>query len=110
VLQIGRPLKEAGAIPYVSRPLKIPSVMTLTTLADIRELVERHLPAECRERDTGHLAAYRGPDECGCAGRRYQRGGDRLTARPAARAGAVPAPVMPRSRCNLMLCSRRETT
>jgi hypothetical protein len=34
------------------RPLKILSVMTLTTLADIRELVERHLPAECRERDT----------------------------------------------------------
>jgi hypothetical protein len=26
--------------------------MTLTTLADMRELVERHLPAECRERDT----------------------------------------------------------
>jgi hypothetical protein len=26
--------------------------MTLTTLADIRELVERHLPAECRERET----------------------------------------------------------
>jgi hypothetical protein len=34
------------------RPLKIPTVMTLTTLADIRELVERHPPAECRERDT----------------------------------------------------------
>jgi hypothetical protein len=32
--------------------------MTLTTLADIRELVERHLPAECRERDTWrHVAA-----------------------------------------------------
>ena len=40
------------------RPLKILSVMTLTTLADIRELVERHLPAECRERDTWqHVAA-----------------------------------------------------
>jgi hypothetical protein len=40
------------------RPLKIPSVMTLTTLADIRELVERLLPAECRERETWlHVAA-----------------------------------------------------
>jgi len=26
--------------------------MTLNKLADVRELVERHLPAECRERDT----------------------------------------------------------
>jgi hypothetical protein len=26
--------------------------MTLKTLADVRELVERHLPAERRERDT----------------------------------------------------------
>ena len=40
------------------RPLKIPTVMTLATLADIRELVERHLPAECRERETWqHVAA-----------------------------------------------------
>jgi hypothetical protein len=32
--------------------------MTLTTLADMRELVERHLPAECRERYTWqHVAA-----------------------------------------------------
>jgi hypothetical protein len=34
------------------RPLKIPTVMDLHTLADVRELVERHLPAECRERET----------------------------------------------------------
>jgi hypothetical protein len=40
------------------RPLKIPTVMTLTTLADMRELVEKHLPAECRERETWrHVAA-----------------------------------------------------
>jgi hypothetical protein len=31
------------------RPLKIPSVMTLKTLADVRELIARHLPARCRE-------------------------------------------------------------
>jgi hypothetical protein len=34
------------------RPLKIPTVITLKTLADVRELVERHPPAECRARDT----------------------------------------------------------
>jgi hypothetical protein len=34
------------------RPLKIPSVKTLKTLADVRALVERHLPAEHRQRDT----------------------------------------------------------
>ena len=34
------------------RPLKIPTVMMLKTLADVRELVERHLPAEWRQRDT----------------------------------------------------------
>ena len=39
--------------------MKIPTVMTLTTLADIRELVERHLPAECRERETWQQVAAR---------------------------------------------------
>jgi hypothetical protein len=34
------------------RPLKIPTVTTLHTLADVRELAEKHLPAECRERET----------------------------------------------------------
>jgi len=41
------------------RPLKIPTVMTLHTLADIRELVERHLPAECRDRETWRHVADR---------------------------------------------------
>ena len=39
------------------RPLKIPTVMTLRTLADVRDLVERHLPAECRERETWRYVA-----------------------------------------------------
>jgi hypothetical protein len=34
------------------RPLKIPTVTTLHTLGDVRELVERRLPPEFRERDT----------------------------------------------------------
>jgi hypothetical protein len=38
---------ETAAAPAAEK-----AVMTLTTLADIRELVERHLPAECRERET----------------------------------------------------------
>lgn len=46
------------------RPLKIPAVMTLRTLADVRDLVEKHLPAERRERDTWrHVAkCFRGGD------------------------------------------------
>jgi hypothetical protein len=34
------------------RPLVIPKVMTLTTLADVRVLVERHLPEDRRTRST----------------------------------------------------------
>jgi hypothetical protein len=33
--------------------------MTPKTLADVRELVERHLPAECRERETWRHVADR---------------------------------------------------
>jgi hypothetical protein len=33
--------------------------MTLTTLADMRELVESHLPAGCRERETWRYVAHR---------------------------------------------------
>ena len=62
------------------RPLKIPTVMTLKTLADIRELVERHLPAECRERDTWqHVAAQM---NAAAQGADYQRGCDCLAAGP----------------------------
>jgi hypothetical protein len=40
------------------RPLVIHGVMTLKTLADVRELVEKHLPAERREKDTWqHVAS-----------------------------------------------------
>ena len=34
------------------RPLTIPEVMTLSTLADVRVLVERHLPSEYRAKFT----------------------------------------------------------
>ena len=38
------------------RPLIIPKVMKLRTLADVRELF-RHLPAECRTRETWQVVA-----------------------------------------------------
>ena len=40
------------------RPLKIPTVMTLTSLADVRVLMEKHLPAECKERETWRHVSY----------------------------------------------------
>jgi hypothetical protein len=41
------------------RPLVIPKVMTLTTLADVRALVERHLPEDRREQPTWrHVAKH----------------------------------------------------
>jgi hypothetical protein len=39
------------------RPLVIPQVMTLRTLADVRELIERHLPAGTRKRSTWRYVA-----------------------------------------------------
>jgi len=32
------------------RPIVIPQAMKLATLADVRALIEKHLPAECRTR------------------------------------------------------------
>jgi hypothetical protein len=40
------------------RPLIISGIMKLRTLADVRELVEKHLPADYRQKDTWkHVAA-----------------------------------------------------
>jgi hypothetical protein len=39
------------------RPLTIPDVMTIRTLADVRDLIERHLPAETREKVTWQYLA-----------------------------------------------------
>lgn len=51
-------MKRANWSRPLPRPLVIPRVMTLATLADVRELIERHLPAECRQRSTWrHVAA-----------------------------------------------------
>jgi hypothetical protein len=43
----------------LSRPLKIPTITTLHTIDDVRELVERRLPPEFRERDTWRHVANR---------------------------------------------------
>jgi hypothetical protein len=40
------------------RPLIIPDVMTIRTLADVRDLIESHLPAEVRKKPTWrHVAS-----------------------------------------------------
>jgi hypothetical protein len=76
------------------RPLVIPKVMTLKTLADVRELM-RHLPAGHRERSTwSHVAeqlkeAAAGADtqeaDIGAAPTRMLNGRAQATARRAAR-------------------------
>ena len=47
--------------PVWSRPLPrtliIPNVMTIRTLADVRDLIDRHLPAETREKITWQYLA-----------------------------------------------------
>ena len=48
------------------RPLVIPDVMTLVTLADVRELIERRLPAHFR--DKANLARRGEGFEGGCVG------------------------------------------
>ena len=41
------------------RPLKIPTVTTLRTLGDVRELMESRVPPDFRERDTWRHVANR---------------------------------------------------
>ena len=39
------------------RPLQIPNVMKLTTLADARDLIEKHSPADYRQKNTWRYVA-----------------------------------------------------
>jgi hypothetical protein len=39
-------------VASLPRPIVIPNVMAFATLADVRDLVELHLPAEHRARNT----------------------------------------------------------
>ena len=39
------------------RPLVIPNIMTLATLADVRTLIERHLPEQFRDKGIWRYAA-----------------------------------------------------
>ena len=41
------------------RPLTIPGIMTLATLADLRTLIERYSPAHCRNRTISRFVADR---------------------------------------------------
>jgi hypothetical protein len=41
----------------LTRPLVIPEVMKLVTLADVRELIERHLPAHFHDKATWRVVA-----------------------------------------------------
>ena len=51
----------AGIFPYfipvrhwsLPKPLTIPTVMKLSTLADVRDLVDKHLPEQCQPLNPG---------------------------------------------------------
>ena len=84
--------KRADWSRRLPRPIVIPNVMTLKTLADVRALIERHLPAGHRENRTWrHVAAELGK---GCGRRRTRRRLRKATADRAVAGGRrVPAEV-----------------
>ena len=41
------------------RPLTIPGIMTLATLADLRTLIKKHVPGHCRNRTISRFVADR---------------------------------------------------
>jgi hypothetical protein len=83
------------------RPLVIPKVMTLKTLADVRELM-RHIPADRRERWGGGAGAAAHPHPPP-AGRRGGRGAGAPRATPNS-AKPPRAPIRPTSRSRCAWC------
>jgi hypothetical protein len=66
---MSRPFRPNWSLP-LPRPLIIPDVMKLVTLADVRALIEKYLPGDRRERPTWrHVAAEL--DKARCRRRRY---------------------------------------
>jgi hypothetical protein len=53
----GIPLTRPNWSRPLPRPLVIPEVMKLVTLADVRELIDRHLPAHYRDKATWRVVA-----------------------------------------------------
>ena len=45
-------VKRANWLQPLPRPVVVTEVMNLVTLADVRTLIERHLPAHCRSKAT----------------------------------------------------------
>ena len=54
---VGAPLPSPNWSRPLPLPLVIPHVMRLITLADVRELIERHLPAHFRDKATWRVVA-----------------------------------------------------